>query len=800
MPDTWEEGEDGAEEPLSSALAAAAAAARAAEPPPSGASASAAAAAAGTKKSTLKTLEEKLAALGLRGRDAPQPPQPPPAPAPVPPIVAAAAAAPPTVPKEAPAAAKKKKKSGGSSESLGAAIPAPSTDAQASDPPPPPPQQQRLPPPVQDPPPSVSWPPAPAVLAQSSDEGMPPPDDWVTVGGGGGGGGGGGSRHRREGLYSSAGGNGSSDALLAVAAAAERSAVLEQMRVAELGGTLQALRQARRLFLGGVPWMASEAQLLDAINASMVSLGLAAQGDAPCLAVSQMPDKGCAFAEFTTLAAAATALSSEMVPCSGVPVRLQRPRDYRPLELRPPDASVTACIDALIRSGAMQPAHITDRLWELLHVLEPSVVLAALADWPLVAQGSALAPQEGAAALASLCQRHAGVKLLDVVMLPQNGGGAPPQVQPPSVVPPTQRQRASPPPPPPPMSYAPEAGVRLVPAATHTRWLMCNAALVDRWLQRRSCIGCGVRLLCPHGEGCTLPGVDGGAPYGVPQAGLPCQSSSEALLRDALALQQRSLALQQASAARARVPPPGYGTPAPVSPPPSASGGVNWMQQPQVAAPPRALPQPQVGRPLPPPPPGALRESQWAGVPPPPAPPAPWPAQQHAPLPLPRQAAAPPMARMQAPQPLPPPPALPRPPSATALPRPAQPAIPVPMPPQQLSNWARAASSPAAQEEEEDVCPICAENIDATDKAFFPCPCGFQPCIFCYHRILEIGDARCPACRRGFGVEEAGVSSSSEDSDQDSDDEPAAPAPVVGPSRGARGSARRGTERVVANK
>ena len=158
------------------------------------------------------------------------------------------------------------------------------------------------------------------------------------------------------------------------------------------------------------------------------------------------------------------------------------------------------------------------------------------------------------------------------------------------------------------------------------------------------------------------------------------------------------------------------------------------------------------------------------------------------------------MARMQAPQPWPPPPALPRPPSATALPRPAQPAIPVPMPPQQLSNWARAASSPAAQEEEEDVCPICAENIDATDKAFFPCPCGFQPCIFCYHRILEIGDARCPACRRGFGVEEAGVSSSSEDSDQDSDDEPAAPAPVVGPSRGARGSARRGTERVVANK
>ena len=56
----------------------------------------------------------------------------------------------------------------------------------------------------------------------------------------------------------------------------------------------------------------------------------------------------------------------------------------------------------------------------------------------------------------------------------------------------------------------------------------------------------------------------------------------------------------------------------------------------------------------------------------------------------------------------------------------------------------------APAEPEEEVCPICAEGVDATDRAFFPCPCGFQPCIFCYHRIMEIGDSRCPACRRTF--------------------------------------------------
>ncbi|PPS02261.1 hypothetical protein GOBAR_AA18400 [Gossypium barbadense] len=40
-------------------------------------------------------------------------------------------------------------------------------------------------------------------------------------------------------------------------------------------------------------------------------------------------------------------------------------------------------------------------------------------------------------------------------------------------------------------------------------------------------------------------------------------------------------------------------------------------------------------------------------------------------------------------------------------------------------------------------CPICYEDLDATDSSFLPCLCGFLLCLFCHKRILEV-DGRCP--------------------------------------------------------
>ena len=47
-------------------------------------------------------------------------------------------------------------------------------------------------------------------------------------------------------------------------------------------------------------------------------------------------------------------------------------------------------------------------------------------------------------------------------------------------------------------------------------------------------------------------------------------------------------------------------------------------------------------------------------------------------------------------------------------------------------------------------CPLCMEEMDLSDQNFRPCPCGYQVCRFCWHRIRENGSSSCPACRRVY--------------------------------------------------
>ncbi|ONH66060.1 General negative regulator of transcription subunit 4 [Cyberlindnera fabianii] len=56
---------------------------------------------------------------------------------------------------------------------------------------------------------------------------------------------------------------------------------------------------------------------------------------------------------------------------------------------------------------------------------------------------------------------------------------------------------------------------------------------------------------------------------------------------------------------------------------------------------------------------------------------------------------------------------------------------------------------------EDDLCPLCVEEMDAFDKNFKPCPCGYQICQFCYNNIRQNPElnGRCPACRRKYDDE-----------------------------------------------
>jgi len=49
------------------------------------------------------------------------------------------------------------------------------------------------------------------------------------------------------------------------------------------------------------------------------------------------------------------------------------------------------------------------------------------------------------------------------------------------------------------------------------------------------------------------------------------------------------------------------------------------------------------------------------------------------------------------------------------------------------------------------VCPLCCEELDISDQQFFPCKCGYQVCMWCWHRIRESESGLCPACRTPYG-------------------------------------------------
>jgi RING/Ubox like zinc-binding domain len=54
-------------------------------------------------------------------------------------------------------------------------------------------------------------------------------------------------------------------------------------------------------------------------------------------------------------------------------------------------------------------------------------------------------------------------------------------------------------------------------------------------------------------------------------------------------------------------------------------------------------------------------------------------------------------------------------------------------------------------EDSDFLCPLCCEELDISDRNFYPCKCGYQVCMWCWHRIRESESGTCPACRTPYG-------------------------------------------------
>jgi len=96
-------------------------------------------------------------------------------------------------------------------------------------------------------------------------------------------------------------------------------------------------------------------------------------------------------------------------------------------------------------------------------------------------------------------------------------------------------------------------------------------------------------------------------------------------------------------------------------------------------------------------------------------------------------------------------------------------------------------SSQSDDDEDEEKCPLCCEDLDVTDRNFFPCPCGYQVrrgggrqggrvyasrtrligfdlppspptprsatlqiCLYCWNHIKGQLNGLCPACRTPY--------------------------------------------------
>jgi len=50
-----------------------------------------------------------------------------------------------------------------------------------------------------------------------------------------------------------------------------------------------------------------------------------------------------------------------------------------------------------------------------------------------------------------------------------------------------------------------------------------------------------------------------------------------------------------------------------------------------------------------------------------------------------------------------------------------------------------------------DLCLMCIENFDPSEIKEPLCNvCGYKVCVFCYHKIKNIGDGLCPQCRTPY--------------------------------------------------
>merc|ERR1712088_933038 len=102
-----------------------------------------------------------------------------------------------------------------------------------------------------------------------------------------------------------------------------------QAAVPVVGSTIT--RQARRLYVGNIPFGVSEEEMMDFFNQQMHLSGLAQADRNPILACQVNLDKNFAFLEFRSIDETTQAMAFDGTNFKGQSLKLRRPHDYQPM-------------------------------------------------------------------------------------------------------------------------------------------------------------------------------------------------------------------------------------------------------------------------------------------------------------------------------------------------------------------------------------------------------------------------------------------------------------------------------------
>ena len=121
-----------------------------------------------------------------------------------------------------------------------------------------------------------------------------------------------------------------------------------QAAVPVVGSTIT--RQARRLYIGNIPFGVSEEEMMEFFNQQMHLSGLAQADGNPILACQVNLDKNFAFLEFRSIDETTQAMAFDGINFKNQSLKLRRPHDYQPMPgmSENPNANVPGVVSTVV--------------------------------------------------------------------------------------------------------------------------------------------------------------------------------------------------------------------------------------------------------------------------------------------------------------------------------------------------------------------------------------------------------------------------------------------------------------------